>query len=147
MVQFPVAIDVFRRVDGRRERLERLTLPEAGRYPIGRLSENAIQLDAGQVSRVHAMLVVSKDGLEIVDCESTHGTFIGDAKVDRAPWDGRTPIRIEPYELHLVRDGAEPARPPRAERRPRTEPLPPAASPPPPAELPPPPPPAVEAAL
>src|SRR5262249_47268001 len=55
------------------------------------------------------------------------GTFLGDARVDQAEWDGTVPLRIAPFELHLVREGtaiAQPTPRPKADRPPAA-PLPP----------------------
>src|SRR5262249_54387453 len=105
MVKLPVQIDILIRKDGRLQRVEHLSLTGRGEYGIGRLPENEIRLEAGQVSRNHAYLVVGEDRLEIVDRDSTCGTFIGDRRVEgREPWDGAAPVRIAPYELQLVRE-------------------------------------------
>jgi len=115
MAKFPVQIDVCVRRNGRLQEVERLSLPEPGYYSIGRTSESGIQLDADVVSREHAFLVVQATGLEVIDRASTNGTFIGDARIDRAPWDGTEPLRIGPFELHLAREGAPIATPPGAQ--------------------------------
>src|SRR5262245_5986163 len=111
MIEFPVLIDVYRRESGRLQRVEHLSLSRPGNYAIGRLSDSEIQLDAQPVSREHAFLALSRDGMRITDRASTNGTYIGDLKVEDAePWDGSKPIRIEPYELHLQRS-EQPQRP------------------------------------
>ena len=115
MAKFPVQIDVCVRRNGRLQEVERLSLPEPGYYSIGRTPESEIQLDSDGVSREHAFLVVQATGLEVIDRASTNGTFIGDEQIDRAPWDGTEPLRIEPFELHLAREGAPIATPPGAQ--------------------------------
>ena len=78
MIKFPVQLDIFRRQDGRLQRVEHLSLPEPGYYAIGRLPDNEIQLEARQVSREHALIQVSREGMKVADRGSTNGTFIGD---------------------------------------------------------------------
>ena len=71
-----------------------------------RAERAAIVLDAPEVSKHHAWLLVREDGIAIGDRGSTNHTYIGDAEVDQAPWDGALPIRIASFEIHLV---AQPA--------------------------------------
>src|SRR5262245_53286277 len=107
MIKFPVRIDIFRRENGTLTKVEHLSLPEPGYYAIGRLPDNEIRLDAKQVSREHAFLAVGRDTLQVADRGSINGTFIGDEKIDnQETWDGSRPIRIEPFEIHLTREGA-----------------------------------------
>src|SRR6266568_3169505 len=65
MIKFPLQIDIFVRKDGQLQRVEKLSLPKPGPYPIGRLSENPIRLDDRQVSREHAILEVGEEGIEV----------------------------------------------------------------------------------
>src|SRR5262245_4934195 len=114
MIKLPVLVDVLIRKGGKLERLKQLSLPEPGEYGIGRLPENEIQLDAGQVSRNHAYLVVGDNNLVVVDRDSSFGTAIGERQLDKGGsqvWDGVQPIRIQPYEIHLVREAATQAAP------------------------------------
>jgi pSer/pThr/pTyr-binding forkhead associated (FHA) protein len=48
---------------------------------IGRAPECDIHLDAPGLSRVHARLVPSEDGVVVEDLESTNGTFVNDHRV------------------------------------------------------------------
>jgi pSer/pThr/pTyr-binding forkhead associated (FHA) protein len=103
MITFPVILRIYLRApDGTTKPIERLSVEIPGTYSIGRSDENDIVFDAQQVSRQHALLMVDAEGLEIVD-KSTFGTFIGNARVvDRARWNGRSRIRIDPYEIAVV---------------------------------------------
>jgi pSer/pThr/pTyr-binding forkhead associated (FHA) protein len=104
MITFPLLLEIFlRKADGTFESIDLLSLTKPSTYSIGRSSENDICLDDQQVSRRHAFLIAETTGLEIVDRESTFGTFIGNERIrDRAPWTGTRRIRIDPYEIALV---------------------------------------------
>ena len=102
MTRFPILLDIYQRGDGPLKRVERISLPEAGDYAIGRSSENQIVLDTPEVSKRHAWLLVRDDGIAVSDRGSTNRTYIGDTEVDTSPWDGALPIRIAQFEIHLV---------------------------------------------
>ncbi|HMN51021.1 MAG TPA: FHA domain-containing protein [Xanthobacteraceae bacterium] len=102
MIRFPILLDIYQRGEGPLKRVERISLPEVGDYAIGRTDDNQIMLDAPEVSRRHAMLVVREDGMAVADRGSTNRTYIGDAEVDQEKWDGALPIRIAQFEIHLV---------------------------------------------
>jgi len=106
MPKFPILLDIYQRGEGPLKRVERISLPEAGDYAIGRLSENQIVLDAAEVSKSHAWLLVREDGIAVADRGSTNRTYIGDVEVDQATWDGALPIRIAQFEIHLVAQSA-----------------------------------------
>lgn len=115
MINLPVLIDIVIHEDGRSQRVAQLSLPEPGDYGIGRLPENEIHLDAGQVSRQHAYLVIGENNLVVVDRDSKFGTYIGETRIERggsAVWDGSIPIRIDPYEIQLVAPPAQAPAPP-----------------------------------
>jgi pSer/pThr/pTyr-binding forkhead associated (FHA) protein len=104
MVSFPVILDIYiREPSGELKFVERVSLTEPATYSVGRLPEKHIVLDAPQVSRNHALLIVDTTGLEIVDENSTYGTSIGEKKiVGRAHWTGVERIRIDPFEIAMV---------------------------------------------
>ena len=85
MIKLPILLDIYQRGEGPLKRVERISLPEAGDYAIGRLPENQIVLDAPEVSKHHAWLLVREDGIAVADRGSTNRTFIGDAEIDRSP--------------------------------------------------------------
>jgi pSer/pThr/pTyr-binding forkhead associated (FHA) protein len=111
MQTFPILLDIYRRDDDRVELVEQLSLLEPGSYTIGRRKDNDIHLDAIQVSRQHAVLIATADGLQVKDRASKFGTFIGPTKIEQAAWSGTAPLRIEPFEIRLVAEAAAP-RPP-----------------------------------
>jgi pSer/pThr/pTyr-binding forkhead associated (FHA) protein len=51
---------------------------------IGRAPQADFMIDAGLVSRVHCRLTAGATELEVVDLESTNGTFVNGERVDRA---------------------------------------------------------------
>jgi pSer/pThr/pTyr-binding forkhead associated (FHA) protein len=51
---------------------------------IGRIDSNHVVLDDPSVSRIHAKLILGRDGVEIEDCGSTLGTQVNGDLVDRA---------------------------------------------------------------
>jgi hypothetical protein len=70
----------------------RLTIRSAGRAPeihelkdgansLGRDAANDIQLKDVEISRRHAVLTVTPDGVSIADLGSTNGTFVNQARV------------------------------------------------------------------
>ena len=48
----------------------------AGEYSVGRSEDNSIRAESQYLSRQHATLNISQDGLAITDLGSTHGTFV-----------------------------------------------------------------------
>ncbi len=106
MIRLPILLDIYQRGEGPLKRVERISLPEAGDYAIGRATDNQIVLDAPEVSKHHAWLLVREDGIAIADRGSTNRTFIGDAEVNQSPWDGALPVRIANFEIHLVAQSA-----------------------------------------
>ncbi|HRF09221.1 MAG TPA: FHA domain-containing protein [Xanthobacteraceae bacterium] len=102
MVKFPILLDIYQRGEGPLKRVERISLPEAGDYAIGRVGDNQIVLDTPEVSKHHAWLLVREDGIAVSDRGSTNRTYIGDSEVDTSPWDGALPVRIAQFEIHLV---------------------------------------------
>jgi pSer/pThr/pTyr-binding forkhead associated (FHA) protein len=51
---------------------------------LGRASPADVILDAPLVSRLHCRLTAGARGLEIVDLDSTNGTYINDRRIKRA---------------------------------------------------------------
>jgi pSer/pThr/pTyr-binding forkhead associated (FHA) protein len=51
---------------------------------IGRAPASDFRVDAALVSRLHCRLTAGAAELEVVDLESTNGTFVNGARVDRA---------------------------------------------------------------
>jgi pSer/pThr/pTyr-binding forkhead associated (FHA) protein len=51
---------------------------------IGRAPRADFRVDAALVSRVHCRLTAGAADLEVIDLESTNGTFVNGTRVDRA---------------------------------------------------------------
>ena len=83
------------------------TLRFADTVRIGRAETNAIVMTDDVVSGEHLELRKSGDGWELVDLESTNGTFIDGERVTRAPLGPLTAVRLGPGgpKLHLTIPG------------------------------------------
>jgi pSer/pThr/pTyr-binding forkhead associated (FHA) protein len=71
---------------------------------IGRAGAADFSVDGPLVSRVHCRVTVGADGaVEIVDLESTNGTWIGGERVSRAPLAEHQVLRVGRMEFVLER--------------------------------------------
>ncbi len=70
---------------------------------IGRASEADLTLDAALVSRVHCRLEAGVDTIAVVDLESTNGTYINDARVERGTVADGDRLRVGRVELTVKR--------------------------------------------
>ncbi|MBN1669956.1 MAG: FHA domain-containing protein [Kiritimatiellae bacterium] len=71
---------------------------------IGRAPNNTIQLASTHVSRHHAVIEMGKNACEIVDLDSTNGTFVNGRKIDRHTTNvlaNGAILRIGEYELRF----------------------------------------------
>jgi pSer/pThr/pTyr-binding forkhead associated (FHA) protein len=70
---------------------------------IGRAASADFVLDRALVSRLHCRLTASDESLEVLDLSSTNGTFVNDARIERAqvPSGGR--LRVGRIELTVER--------------------------------------------
>jgi pSer/pThr/pTyr-binding forkhead associated (FHA) protein len=74
---------------------------------IGRATGADFIIDAALVSRVHCRLTSLPDGgLEVLDLESTNGTFVNGRRVDSARLAHGDRLKVGRVELLVVRDGA-----------------------------------------
>lgn len=61
---------------------KRLDFPSEGSLSVGRTGSNALVIDDGSVSKIHASLSINADGrLVVSDTGSTNGTFINDVRL------------------------------------------------------------------
>ena len=74
---------------------------------IGRESGNFVKLDDQEVSRRHAEIRRVGDGFVVGDLKSSNGTFLNEARIDRAELAVGDQIRIGRSVLLFARDGAE----------------------------------------
>lgn len=81
-VQTPLKPDSSFYLQGRGKfEFERLVESLAGEYTIGRCSEVDLQIPDSNVSRTHAKLYISGEGINITDLESHNGTYINKNKI------------------------------------------------------------------
>lgn len=59
-------------------------LPPGSIKTVGRARRADFMLDAPLVSRLHCRLTAARDRLEVVDLDSTNGTFVNDRRVTQA---------------------------------------------------------------
>ena len=72
---------------------------------IGRTSGANFIVDAPLISRVHCRLTVESDGhVEVVDLDSTNGTWINGERVEAAPLCQGDVLRVGRVEFVLERD-------------------------------------------
>ena len=72
-------------------------------YNIGRSSENSIILDDITVSRKHALLLVSKEHIKIVDNNSTNGIYVNNEITSDSILKSGDKIQIGKYLLLLTK--------------------------------------------
>ena len=70
---------------------------------IGRAQGADLIVDAPLVSRVHCRLEAGPTAVEVVDLSSTNGTFVNDARVDRASLTTGDRLRVGRIELTVER--------------------------------------------
>jgi ABC transport system ATP-binding/permease protein len=70
---------------------------------IGRATRADFIVDAGMVSRIHCRLTAGALELEVVDLESTNGTFVNGARVARAALKDGDRLGIGRVELLISR--------------------------------------------
>ena len=72
---------------------------------IGRTSGANFVVDAPLISRVHCRLIVANDGrVEVVDLDSTNGTWVNGERVQTAPLCEGNVLRVGRVEFVLERD-------------------------------------------
>jgi pSer/pThr/pTyr-binding forkhead associated (FHA) protein len=70
---------------------------------VGRAARADFILDVALVSRLHCRLTAGEDQLEVVDLESTNGTFVNDKRVAKAKLGMGDRLRIGRVELRVER--------------------------------------------
>ncbi len=70
---------------------------------IGRAPSVDLVLDVALVSRVHCRLEAGDDGVDVVDLESTNGTYVNDARVARGRLTDGDRLRVGRVELRVTR--------------------------------------------
>jgi pSer/pThr/pTyr-binding forkhead associated (FHA) protein len=70
---------------------------------IGRATPADFVVDAALVSRLHCRLTAGDDRIHIEDLKSTNGTFVNDARVERASVGDGDRLRVGRMELMVQR--------------------------------------------
>ena len=70
---------------------------------IGRATGADFVLDAALVSRLHCRLEAGADGVDVIDLDSTNGTYVNDQRVDRARLAPGDRLRVGRVELTIQR--------------------------------------------
>jgi len=73
---------------------------------IGRAPRADFIVDAALVSRLHCRLEAERDVLHVIDLQSTNGTFVNDARVDRAALKPGDRLRVGRVELTIAKSAA-----------------------------------------
>ena len=72
---------------------------------VGRAARADFVVAAALVSRLHCRIVASDENLDVVDLQSTNGTFVNDTRVDRAALRSGDRLRVGRVELIVERQG------------------------------------------
>ncbi len=74
---------------------------------VGRAPRADVIVDAPLVSRLHCRLTAGAAELEVVDLESTNGTYVNGARVERATLRGGEKLGVGRVELTVRREPLE----------------------------------------
>jgi type II secretory pathway predicted ATPase ExeA len=75
-----------------------------GRCIIGRTSDNDLQIDSTYISRHHAQVVCTADGVWIEDLNSTNGIFSGGKRIRRRRLEDGDSVKLGLHEITYYRD-------------------------------------------
>ena len=70
---------------------------------VGRAPRADFILDVALVSRLHCRLTAGDDQIEVVDLESTNGTFVNDKRIDKAKLASGDRLKIGRVEMTVDR--------------------------------------------
>ena len=85
------------------------TFPLAGAVVVGRHSECDISIPSEEVSRRHAQLKVTADGVMVEDLGSANGTYINNKRVREGLLKPGDELRLDNLRFLLIAPGMEPA--------------------------------------
>ncbi len=74
-------------------------VPPGAIRTIGRAPLADLILDAALVSRLHCRLEAGEDVVEVIDLESTNGTYVNDTRVERGTLTNGDRLRVGRVEL------------------------------------------------
>ena len=70
---------------------------------VGRAPRADFIVDAALVSRLHCRLEATDEGIDVIDLQSTNGTYVNDKRVERARLSSGDRLRVGRVELTLQR--------------------------------------------
>ena len=73
---------------------------------VGRATGADFIVDVALVSRLHCRLTATEGHVEVVDLESTNGTFVNDQKVERANLANGDRLRVGRVEMTVERQNS-----------------------------------------
>ena len=76
-------------------------LPRGAVKTVGRAQQADIIVDAALVSRLHCRLEAGNRGVDVIDLESTNGTFVNDSRVERATLVSGDRLRVGRVEFKV----------------------------------------------
>lgn len=76
-------------------------VPPGAIKTIGRAPRADLILDAALVSRLHCRLEAGEEVVEVIDLESTNGTYVNDTRVERGTLTDGDRLRVGRVELTL----------------------------------------------
>jgi len=80
-------------------------IPPGAIKTIGRAPRADFIVDVPLVSRLHCRVTANPAGLEIVDLDSTNGTFVNDRRITQATLTPGDQVKIGPVALVVSREG------------------------------------------
>jgi len=78
-------------------------LPDGAGKPVGRSAGAEFILDVALVSRLHCRLTATDPGLEVVDLDSTNGTFVNGKPIKKALLQPGDRLKVGRAELTVSR--------------------------------------------
>jgi pSer/pThr/pTyr-binding forkhead associated (FHA) protein len=78
-------------------------MPPGAIKTVGRAPRADFIVDAALVSRLHCRLTAGESNVEVVDLESTNGTFVNDRRVSKAMLSIGDRLRVGRVELQVMR--------------------------------------------
>jgi ABC transport system ATP-binding/permease protein len=82
-------------------------MPPGSIKTVGRTTGADFILDAALVSRLHCRLTATEDRIDVEDLQSTNGTFVNDARIERGCVRDGDRLRVGRVELKATRAVAE----------------------------------------
>jgi pSer/pThr/pTyr-binding forkhead associated (FHA) protein len=78
-------------------------IPPGAIKTVGRAARADFIVDAALVSRLHCRLTATEDRIDVEDLQSTNGTFVNDARIERGCVSDGDWLRVGRVELKVAR--------------------------------------------